>query len=167
VTTRSARRELDDYVEALRRRQRAATCAEFEKLRLLSEAADREYQWKRDRLSRGLPVGSVPKQPPAWELLELEFKPVESEQTSAAPDAASVADQVLSLLARKQQPSKEKPGPKLTPVDAKIRRRVAELRDDGATVAEIMRQTKLTKTIATRLVRDVDDALGTIRAGRY
>jgi hypothetical protein len=49
-------------------------------------------------------------------------------------------------------------------VSAKTKRRVAELRIAGAGVTKIMRDTGLTKTVATRLVQDVDEALGTIRA---
>jgi hypothetical protein len=96
------------------------------------------------------------------------LSPLEAEPPPA--DASSLADQVIALLERRQQQptqTHEKPGVKETPVSGKLRRQLALLRVNGESVAEIMRQTKLTKTIATRLVRDVDDALGKIRAGRY
>jgi hypothetical protein len=76
-------------------------------------------------------------------------------------------EQVIALLAREQHPAKGAPGPKPKDPPARTKRRIAELRITGARVAEIMRDTGLSKTVATRLVRDVDAALGAIRAGRY
>lgn len=85
----------------------------------------------------------------------------------APAGADALLEQVLAHLALEQRPAKLKPGVKPTDVPLKTRRRVAELRIAGDGPAAIMRDTGLSKTIATRLVRDVDDALGTIRAGRY
>lgn len=84
-----------------------------------------------------------------------------------SPAGADLLEQVLALLAREQPPTKLKPGAKPRDVPTKTKQRIAELRIEGKTIAAIRKDTKLTKTIATRLVRDVDDALGTIRAGRY
>ena len=89
---------------------------------------------------------------------------LEDDERERRPD--ELLERVLALQSH-EQPPKLKPGVKPTAVPEKTKRRVAELRIAGSTVAGIMDDTGLTKTIATRLVRDVDDALGTLRAGRY
>jgi hypothetical protein len=78
-----------------------------------------------------------------------------------------LAGRVLDVLEQRERSTEHKRGAKPKPVSKGTKQKVAELRIDGGTVAEIMRQTKLTKTIATRLVGDVDAVLGQLRAGRY
>jgi hypothetical protein len=56
---------------------------------------------------------------------------------------------------------------KKTDVAPATKRKAAELRIAGEGIAEIQRQTKLSKTIATRLVREIDAVLEALRAGRY
>lgn len=93
--------------------------------------------------------------------------PDDAEESARAAGADVLLEQVLALQAREQPPPKRKPGAKPKEVPAKTKRRIAELRIDGKTPATIMRDTGLSKTVATRLVRAVDDALGKLRAGRY
>jgi hypothetical protein len=81
--------------------------------------------------------------------------------------ARALAREIVNELARRHQPSKHKRGAKETDVSPATRRKVAELRIGGETVAGIMRKTRLSKTVATRLVRQIDGVLGTLKAGRY
>ena len=62
--------------------------------------------------------------------------------------------------------SRSKRGVKPQDVARETKRRLAELRIAGASVAEIQRDTGLTKTVATRLAGEVDAALAAIKAGR-
>jgi hypothetical protein len=84
-------------------------------------------------------------------------------------EVRSLARQIVTEIdARKARGEEaDKPGPRPTEVSPSKRRRVAELRIEGATAADIMRDTGLSKTVATRLVRGVDEALGRTRSGRY
>jgi hypothetical protein len=84
-------------------------------------------------------------------------------------EVRSLARQIVTEIDERNAsgPAPEKRGPKLTEVPLGTLRRVAELRIGGETVAAIMRDTGLSKTVATRLVRDVDDAFGRIMSGRY
>jgi hypothetical protein len=100
--------------------------------------------------------------------LELRLRAGGAEALSRA-DVRSLARQVVTELDKRRSGDDDssKRGPKPINVRSSTRRRVAELRIVGMPVAEIMRQTELSKTVATRLARDVDDALGRIRSGRY
>jgi hypothetical protein len=84
-------------------------------------------------------------------------------------EVRSLAGQVVTELDKRRSGDDEssKRGPKRIEVSSSTKRHVAELRIAGTSVAEIMRQARLIKTVATRLVRDLDDALGRIRSGRY
>jgi hypothetical protein len=108
---------------------------------------------------------------PPWDEIEAELRrpPRPHARASAKqPAPRELARQVVAEIVRMQKAtSKEKPGPKQTDVAQATKRTVAELRINHATVAEIMRETGLSKTVATRVVREVDAALGRLRAGRY
>lgn len=82
------------------------------------------------------------------------------------PSSGALVERVVDQIER--PPARAKPGVKPTEVDTLTKRKVAKLViDEGASIAEVRRQTGLSKTVATRLVRDVQDALGMLRAGRY
>jgi hypothetical protein len=135
----------------------------FERTRPAFDADERA--WRRE-------VGFAPPEIVAAELARLQARRADLivaalSAEEGAPGARDQLEQVIALLARPQQPPKGKRGPKLQDPPAKTKRRVAELRIAGEGVAEIRRDTGLSKWIATRLVRDVDDALGALRAGRY
>jgi hypothetical protein len=108
-------------------------------------------------------------------ILELVAAWLEAGQPSQAEparpvDTAALAAEVVEAIKRQARGSPRKPakrGVKETEVSDELRRQLAQLRIEGAGVAEITRETKLSKWIATRLVDDVDDALREIRAGRY
>jgi hypothetical protein len=160
--------KFSDYLAALRvaRRQRPLTASELDHLRELWQTAEDDYfdprNWRESRQLAREGVFFIPPRPPAWELLDVELgPPAEPEHERRADE---LLEQVLVFQTREQPPPKLKPGPKPREVSAKTKRRVAELRIAGAGVAKIMRDTGLTKTVATRLVQDVDEALGTIRA---
>jgi hypothetical protein len=78
-----------------------------------------------------------------------------------------IAAGVTQALEQQQEPSRLKPGVKPTDVPKATRMKVAELQIAGESIEEIRRQTKLSKTVATRLVREVDAVLAALRAGRY
>jgi hypothetical protein len=76
-------------------------------------------------------------------------------------------DVIVTALQRYGQPEPLRPGVKETPIPKGMKRKVAELRLRGESIAEIRRQTKLSKAIATRLVQEVDAVLSKLRSGRY
>jgi hypothetical protein len=108
-------------------------------------------------------------------ILELVATFIRSDQPSQAEpagpvDTAALAAEVVEAIKRQARGSPREPakrGVKETEVPDELRRQLAQLRIEGAGVAEITRETKLSKWIAARLVDDVDDALRKIRAGRY
>jgi hypothetical protein len=78
-----------------------------------------------------------------------------------------IAAGVAKALEGRQELDKLKPGVKPTDVPTGTKKKVAELRLRGAGIAEIGRETKLSKTIATRLVHEIDALLAKLKAGRY
>ena len=84
---------------------------------------------------------------------------------TVATDAGLLAERVLRRVGLAKEP--EKRGVKPQDVARETKRRLAELRIAGASVAEIQRDTGFTKTVATRLAGEVYVALAAIKAGRY
>jgi hypothetical protein len=169
-------RELETVRRKVRRaqalRQEPATAEEREEVRRchdLAMAAWRNNEEER-RIS-GSGADDLEKPPPWWQIeAELESVPDigSGQPVDVTVGVESLVKQVLDSLERKHaSETKERPGVKPTKVSDAHRKKVAELRINGKSVAEIMRQTGLSKTIATRLVGDVDAVLGQIRSGRY
>jgi hypothetical protein len=86
---------------------------------------------------------------------------LEREAAGEEQDQPISVEQVVGAMAKPKRGAKRKDPP------PEQRREVAALRLANVSIAEIQRRTGLTKTVATRLVHDVDDAIGHIRAGRY
>ena len=82
-------------------------------------------------------------------------------------DVDEIARRVVELLADRKKREPLKPGPKPIDPSRGTKQKIAQLRIEGASNAEIERQTKLGKHVVARLVREIDEVLGPLRAGRY
>jgi hypothetical protein len=144
--------------------QRPATATERERVRECWEFAGAYYRNnKAERESTGWAADDL-EEPPPWWRVEAELTAVPP-LAIAAPDGERIIEQTLRRLGLVRAP--ERRGRKEHEVSRATKATVAEMRISGATVAEIMQETKLTKTVAARLVRMVDGVLGDLRAGRY
>jgi hypothetical protein len=162
---------VDDARKKREREGRPLTRAELEGLRRFYPESEYTLPEQQRLFALTGEVYEFDPLPPWWKIeAELESVPDlrQAQPVDVTADVELLVGRVLDAVARKHaSATRGRPGVKPSQVSGATRKKVAELRIKGETVAAIMRQTRLSKTIATRLVADVDAVLTVLRSGRY